>query len=232
MSIFLKKLLFPFYGWIIKGCSMKILIPMACIGILVYYRKKIIADWIFLRSQPRTWFQQKWKDWGEPFVIAAVLALIIRTFLLGPYKIPTGSMHPTFLEGDRIFVDKVSYRFKEPQRGDIIVFKYPLDKKKDFVKRLIGLPGDKIEIRDGKLVINSRLVEDPPFSNNYYYNRDDWDYGKHGQVVEVPPGSYFALGDNSAASSDSRNWGFVPSRNLVGKAFLIWWPPKRAKLVH
>lgn len=210
---------------------MKILIPMAIVVLLVVYRGKIAEEWHFFRTRRREWLVQKWKDWGEPFVIAAVLAVVIRTFLLGPYKIPTGSMRPTFLEGDRIFVDKVSYRFHEPERGDIIVFKYPLDKKKDFVKRLVGLPGDKVEVRDGKLVVNGRIVDDAPFANYYYYNRDDWDYGKRGQVIEVPEGSYFAMGDNSAQSSDSRYWGFVPEENLVGKAFLIWWPPKRVKLV-
>ncbi len=211
---------------------MNIILPMAVVVLLVFYRRKIAEEWHFFRTQRREWLIQKWKDWGEPFVIAAVLAIVIRTFLLGPYKIPTGSMRPTFLEGDRIFVDKVSYRFHEPERGDIIVFKYPLDKKKDFVKRLVGLPGDKIEIRDGKLIMNGRMIDDPPFSNYYYYNRDDWDYGKHGQMIEVPEGSFFAMGDNSAQSSDSRNWGFVPRKNMVGKAFLIWWPPKRVKLVH
>jgi len=209
----------------------KIVIPLAAIILLVLYRHKMAEEWRFFRMHRREWMHQKWKDWGEPFVIAAILAIIIRTFLLGPYKIPTGSMRPTFLEGDRIFVDKVSYRFHEPERGDIIVFKYPLDKKKDFVKRLVGLPGDKIEIHDGKLIINGRLVDDKPFSNVYYYNRDDWDYGKHGQIIEVPDNSFFAMGDNSAQSSDSRNWGFVPRKNMVGKAFLIWWPPKRVKLV-
>lgn len=211
---------------------MKILLPMAVVGLLVYYRKRIVEDWHFFRTQRKAWLKQKWKDWGEPFLIAAVLALIIRTFLLGPYKIPTGSMRPTFLEGDRIFVDKVTYRFHEPARGDIIVFRYPLDKKKDFVKRLVGMPGDKLEIRDGKLILNGRLVDDPPFSSYYYYNRDEWDFGRRGQLIEVPGDSYFTLGDNSAASSDSRNWGFVPRKNVVGKAFLIWWPPKRVKLVH
>lgn len=143
-------------------------------------------------------------------------------------------MRPTFLEGDRIFVDKISYRFHDPERGDIIVFKYPLDRKKDFVKRLVGLPGDKIRIREGKLIINGNLIEEPPFSEHYYYNREDeeWQYGSAGITIDVPPDHYFVLGDNSAQSSDSRNWGFVPRKNVVGKAFFIWWPPNRVKLVH
>ena len=123
-------------------------------------------------------------------------------------------------------------RFHPPKRGDIIVFKYPLDKKKDFVKRLAGLPGEDLAIKEGKLWVNGKPIQEPPFSEHYYYNRADWDYGKEGVVIHVPPDGYFALGDNSAQSSDSRNWGFVPAKNLVGRAFFIWWPLKRIKLVH
>ena len=112
-----------------------------------------------------------------------------------------------------------------------MVFKYPLDRKKDFVKRLAGLPGDKIEIREGKIILNGKTVEERPFSVNYYYNREDWEYGQSGEVTEVPEDRYFVLGDNSAQSSDSRNWGFVSGKDIVGRAFLIWWPPKRVKFV-
>ena len=205
-------------------------IPLAVIAFIFLYRRKIAEEFEHFRANRTEWLHDKWKNWGEPFLVAAVLAFAIRTFLLGPYKIPTGSMRPTFLEGDRIFVDKISYRFKPPQRGDIIVFKYPLDRKKDFVKRLVGLPGDKIKIDSGKLVINGKEMDDPPFSEHYYYNRDDWQYGKEGQVVVVPEKNYFAMGDNSAQSSDSRYWGFVPEKNLVGKAFFIWWPLNRVKM--
>lgn len=210
-------------------------LAMMSLGLVVYIaftRKDVVEDFHFLLKSPWNWTKRTWKEWGEPFVIAAILALVIRTFLLGPYKIPTGSMRVTFLEGDRIFVDKVSYRFHPPRRGDIIVFKYPLDPRKDFVKRLVGMPGERIEIKGGKIYINDKVLEDAPFADHYYYNRNDWEYAKEGQVIQVPAGQYFALGDNSAQSSDSRNWGFVPAKNLVGKAFFIWWPPKRVKLVQ
>ena len=206
-------------------------IPLVVLALFILYRRKILADWKAFRMDRRQWFHDKWKNWGEPFWVAAVLALVIRTFLLGPYKIPTGSMRMTFLEGDRIFVDKVSYRFHPPKRGDIIVFKYPLDRKKDFVKRLAGLPEEKLQIKDGKLIVNGQAMSDPPFSEHYYYNRNEWAYGQEGKVIEVPKNHFFALGDNSAQSSDSRNWGFVPKKNIVGKAFFIWWPPKRIKWV-
>jgi len=134
------------------------------------------------------------------------------------------------MEEDKIFVDKLSYRFRPPERGDIIVFKYPLDRKKDFVKRLAGLPGETLEIRKGVLIVNGKPMTDPPFSRNTYYNVEDWKFGRSGQVIRVPSGHYFALGDNSAHSADSRQWGFVPKKDLVGKAFMIWWPPQRIRL--
>jgi signal peptidase I len=202
------------------------------VGLLLafMYRAKLVREWQFARTEPRRWLFEKWKNWGEPLLIAAILAIFIRTFIFGPYKIPTGSMKPTFMEEDKIFVDKLSYRFRSPERGDIIVFKYPLDRKKDFVKRLAGLPGDSLEIRKGVLLVNGKPMTEPPFARNTYYNVEDWQYGKSGLVIRVPDGHYFALGDNSAHSADSRQWGFVPKKDLVGKAFMIWWPPKRIKL--
>lgn len=195
---------------------------VALVSGMIYYWFKYRQRWLFLF----------WKDWGEPLLIAAVLAILIRTFLFGPYKIPTGSMKPTFMENDKIFVDKLSYRFHKPQRGDIIVFKFPKDPKKDFVKRLVGLPGERVEIRNGVLLINGRPMTDPPFGNQTYYNREDWQFGKSGEVIPVPEGHYFVLGDNSQNSDDSRDWGFVPRKSVLGKAVVIWWPPKRIKLVQ
>ncbi|MBI2167064.1 MAG: signal peptidase I [Candidatus Omnitrophica bacterium] len=189
-------------------------------------------DWRFFKSDRRAWLEDKWENWIKPLLIAAVLAVGIRTFILGPYKIPTGSMRPNLMEGDRIFVDKLSYRFREPHRGEIIVFKYPLDRKKDFVKRLVATGGETVEIQEGQVHINGSRLESPPvLLERFYYNRDDWMFGKHGQVFRVPEGHLFVLGDNSAQSSDSRNWGFVPRKDLIGRAVVIWWPPSRVRLV-
>jgi len=202
---------------------------LATLVLAYLYRAKLAHEWQFARAEPKRWLFEKWKNWGEPLLIAAVLAIFIRTFIFGPYKIPTGSMKPTFMEEDKIFVDKLSYRFHSPERGDIIVFKYPLDRKKDFVKRLAGLPGESLEIRKGVLIINGKPMTDPPFSKNPYYNVEDWEFGRSGQVIRIPEGHYFTLGDNSAHSADSRQWGFVSKNDLVGKAFMIWWPPKRIR---
>ena len=211
---------------------MKIILALASVACVVLLRNRIVADWVFFRTDRRRWFADKWENWIKPLFIAAVLAIGIRTFLVGPYKIPTGSMRYVLMEGDRIFVDKISYRFREPERGDIIVFRYPLDRKKDFVKRLVGFAEETLEIRDGQIYVNGERLENPPsFVERYYYNRDDWNYGKRGQTFTVPAGHLFVLGDNSAQSSDSRNWGFVPRKDVIGRAVLIWWPPQRFRLL-
>lgn len=198
------------------------------IAIIVLFREKLRSEWKLIRSDRNTWLKRIWKEWGEPFLIAAIIAIFIRTFLFGPYKIPTGSMRSTLVEGDRIFVDKITYRFRPPTRGEIIVFKYPLEPKKDFVKRLIAFGGEEVEIRDGVIVINGKQLEAPPeVTSHYYHNRNDWAYARENQKILVPINTFFVLGDNSAQSSDSRNWGFVPKEYLIGRAFLIWWPLER-----
>lgn len=172
------------------------------------------------------------KEWVEPIALAIILALFIRTFFVQAFKIPTSSMRPTLMEGDRILVEKVSYRFHEPKRGDIVVFKFPRDRKKDFIKRLVGFGGETIEIKGGKILIDGKVLADHPvIAGNYYYNRDDWPYGREGEAVRIPEGCYFVLGDNSAQSSDSRNWGFVEKRNMIGRAVFIYWPLNRIRVL-
>lgn len=210
----------------------KALLPLAVLGFLAVYWKKIREDWTLFRTDRKQWVRDKWENWIKPLLVAAVLAIFIRTFVVGPYKIPTGSMRPVLMEGDRIFVEKITYRFGEPERGDVVVFKYPLDRKKDFVKRLVAFGGETVEIKKGQIFINGARLETPRvFLERFYYNRSDWAYGKEDQKIEVPPGHLFVLGDNSAASSDSRNWGFVPRKDVVGQAVLIWWPFNRFRLL-
>lgn len=215
---------------------MGILIGLIALAVLILYRKQIIttvtADIKMLRLEPKKWAWLKWKEWGEPFVVAIVLALIIRTYLIGPYKIPTGSMETTLMIGDRIFVDKITYRFREPKRGEVIVFKYPIDRKKDFVKRLIAFGGEEVEIRDGSVYVNGEKLSDEVFASKYYYNRSDWDYGRENQIFRVPQDTFFVLGDNSGHSSDSRNWGFVPKKDLIGRTVVVWWPINRMGIIE
>lgn len=192
-------------------------------------------------SKYKTW--RYWKEeWVKPAIYALIIAAIIRTFVAQPFKIPTSSMVPTFKPKDRIFVNKFIYGAKipftdirlkkkrDPIRGDIIVFRSPVEPKKFLVKRLVGVPGDVVEIKDNHLLINGRAVEEPLILKSLiYYNMGQ--FGKKGVSIKVLPDSYFALGDNSLNSVDSRYWGFVPKKNVAGKVFLIWWPPNRIKIL-
>lgn len=170
------------------------------------------------------------REYTESILIALVLALIVRTFVVQAFKIPTGSMRPTLIEGDRILVNKFIYRFREPEPGDIIVFKYPEDPKRDFIKRLVAKGGQEVEIRDGQLFVDGTALEEDGFEQRYYYNQGP--YGKEGEGILVPDSDFFVLGDNSASSRDSRYWGFVPRRYLVGKAFFLYWPLHRLRVTR
>ncbi len=172
-----------------------------------------------------------WRENLESLLWAVALALVIRTFIIAPFKIPSGSMRQTLIEGDRILVNKFIYRFREPQRGDIIVFRYPEDPKRPFIKRLVGLGGDEVEIRDRRIWVNDEPLDGSGiFQSNQYYNQGK--YGREGEGVEVPKDAYFVLGDNSASSHDSRFWGFVPRKLVIGRALCIFWPLKRWRVLH
>ncbi|MFA5145094.1 MAG: signal peptidase I [Candidatus Omnitrophota bacterium] len=182
------------------------------------------------------------REWAESIIIAFILAMIIRAFLAQAFKIPTGSMRSTLLEGDLILVNKLIYGAKvpftdltlpalaQPKRGDVVVFIYPEDPKKDFVKRLVALPGETVEIKSGSIYINDVPLLSPVFNQRYYYNRGD--FAEEGKKIVVPEGSFFVLGDNSASSKDSRYWGFVPRKNILGKAMVIYWPPQRIRIIR
>ena len=169
------------------------------------------------------------REYAEAIAIAVVLALFIRTFVVQAFKIPSGSMKPTLLVGDHILVNKFIYGIKipfidkniiklgKPKRGDVVVFKYPLDTKKDYIKRVIGLPGDKVELANKQLRINGKVMDDPHASYSVYGNLRNF-----GPII-VPAHHLFVMGDNRDESSDSRVWGFVPYAYLKGKAFLIYW---------
>ncbi len=181
------------------------------------------------------------REWIESIVVAFVLAMFIRTFFFQAFRIPSGSMRMTLIEGDRLIVNKLSYGarvplspwrlpgFEKPHRGDVIVFIFPDDPKRDFIKRLIGIGGDTVEIRNGDIYVNHEQLDHPMVKSLYYYNRGE--YGQMNQEVHVPEGYNFVLGDNSASSHDSRFWGFVPEDYIIGKAALIYWPLNRIRFI-
>ena len=161
-----------------------------------------------------------------PIILAISTALFIRTFIAEARWNPSESMVPTLQKYDKLIVDKVSYHFDEPQRGDIIIFSPTETIKKDnpnlkdaFLKRIIGLPGEKVEVKEGKVFINDR-----PLQENYIEAPPQYQYGP----FTVPPNSYFVLGDNRNNSYDSHFWGFVPRENIIGRASEIFFPIERA----
>lgn len=155
----------------------------------------------------------------KSLALAGILAFLVITFILQGFYIPSGSMRPTLEVGDRIFVNKFIYRFREPARGDLMVFRYPIDPTKKYIKRLIGLGGEVLEIQGGQVFIQGEaMVED-------YLLQEE--YGGSFGPVRIPEGEYFVLGDNRNNSEDSRFWGFVPHQEIVGQAFFVFWPPRR-----
>lgn len=182
------------------------------------------------------------REWVESIFIAAALAIFLRTFFFQIYKIPTTSMVPTLRPGDKIFVSKLVYGpkmpftplrikgFHKPERFDIVVFVPPLERNKAYIKRLIGIPGDKIVLKGGNIYLNGKTVVDPRLARIYYYNQGE--YGAKGVEIVVPKGKYFFLGDNSISSKDSRFWGFADEKDVIGKAIFIWWPPKRVAMLE
>ncbi|MCL6471800.1 MAG: signal peptidase I [Firmicutes bacterium] len=158
-------------------------------------------------------------------LVAYVLALGIRMFVAERRDVPTGSMEPTIHAGDSLFTVKALYYFKNPERGDIVVFNVPksVDPKATFpwVKRVIGLPGDTVEIRDGKVYVNGKVYNVPGASKPKY------SYGP----VRVEDNMLFVLGDNRNHSFDGHYWGQLPRENVIAKAVFVFWPPKDAKLL-
>ena len=163
-------------------------------------------------------------DSVETLLIALFFALIIRQFIIQTSLIPSGSMIPTMKVNDRLFVNKFIYRFTSPKNGDIVVFKSPTGDGKDYVKRCIGVPGDTISIKKGFVFVNNK----PLILSGVLIQRDY----TASETVKVPPNSYYVLGDNRAFSSDSRVWGFVPEKNLLGKALFTFWPLDRMKVLR
>jgi len=216
-----------------------------------------------------------WVEYSKSFFPVILAVFFLRSFLVEPFKIPSGSMIPTLQVGDFILVNKFTYGIRlpivdkkivslgDPQRGDVMVFHYPEDPTVDFIKRVVGVPGDVVEYRDKRLYINGQeQVRNPDGDYNYvepglsfihtermqerlgdrthailvnpdvptlrieavaeFANRDQCQYDLEGFRCKVPAGQYFMLGDNRDNSRDSRYWGFVPDRQIVGKAFMVW----------
>lgn len=160
------------------------------------------------------------KEFIDSLIVAFVIAMFILTFVMGNYIIPSGSMLETLQIGDRILVDKVSYLFRKPKFGEIVVFEYPLEPDKNFIKRVIGLPGDRIAIKNKKVFLNGEELVEPYIPQERLTSYIDI----VDNVAEfvVPDGMYLMLGDNRDSSLDSRYWGFVSEKIIKGKAVVVY----------
>ena len=163
----------------------------------------------------------KWREIVEDVLLAVVLYFAI-DFCIGRFRVENISMETTFHEGQLVMVNKLNYKFSEPRRGDVVIFHSPVDPGKDYIKRMIGLPGDHIEVTDGELYINGEKIDEPWLHEPMQYS-GSWD---------VAEGEYFVLGDNRNHSSDSHVWGSVPKKNLIGNAFFRYWPLNRISIIR
>ncbi len=173
--------------------------------------------------------QQTWQENLILIAIALCLALLIRVFVAEPRYIPSDSMVPTLLTGDRLVVEKISYRLQSPTFGDIVVFEPPAELRRRgyqqdqaFIKRIIGQPGQVINISEGKVYLNGT-----PLSEKYIAEPPNQPF----PPVKVPPGQFFVMGDNRNNSNDSRYWGFVPQENIIGRATFRFWPLNRLGMI-
>jgi len=155
--------------------------------------------------------------WTRDLLIAIGLALVIIVFLYQPVKVEGTSMAPLLSDQERIFINKFVYRFESIHRGDVVVFWYPLDRSKSFIKRVIGLPGETVEIRHGEVFVNGNQIPEPYVPSQY---EDISDFGP----VKVPKSSYFVMGDHRISSNDSRVFGSVASQFIYGRAVFAYWP--------
>jgi signal peptidase I len=203
--------------------------------------KKVVAAKVAPGKKPSTWLESLWEN-VKSLAMVLVAVLLIRAVVVEATVVPTGSMQNTILIGDHLFLDKILYgpqipftgirlpAVKHYQRGDVVAFRFPLDPSTVFVKRLIGMPGDTIQVKQKQLFINGKLIEEPCVVHRdpQIYPDEDWiprdprirdNFGP----VTVPPDHYFAMGDNRDESYDGRYWGFVPFENMVGEPMFVYW---------
>jgi len=162
-------------------------------------------------------------DFIETIVIALAIFVVVYRFLFQPHQVKGSSMYDNFHDGEYLLTDKVTYRFRSPERGDVVVFKAPQNEDYDYIKRIIALPGDTVKISGDQVFVNNTLINESGFLDARITTHAGL-YAKEGQNVTIPAAEYFVMGDNRNNSSDSREWGPVPAANLVGRTWLRYWP--------
>ena len=173
------------------------------------------------------WFlRQLWAfvlDFIETIVVSLAIFAIVYVFLFQPHQVDGRSMEPTFHNSEYILTDKVSYRMHEPNRGDVVVFHSPQDERVDFIKRIIGVPGDSVMVRGGYVYLNDNKLDESYINDPGQVSPGR--FLKEGEEITVSGGQYLVMGDNRLHSSDSREWGLVTRNEIVGRAFFRYWPP-------
>jgi len=165
------------------------------------------------------------RGWLRDLAISVVIAALIIVFLYQPVKVEGTSMMPGLTDQERIFINKLVYKFEDIQRGDVVVFWYPLDASKSYIKRVVGLPGEVVRISSGRVYINDQVLNEPYLISDYL---DQQSY----PAVLVEPDHYYVLGDHRNSSNDSRTWGTVARRYIYGKAVLVYWPVDKFKVLE
>lgn len=181
------------------------------------------TDYLRYRDQsPKPSLRSHIVELFQTVVVFAAIITAVYWLIAQPHKVSGSSMYPNFKDGDYILTDKVSYKLGKPQRGDVIVFKNPKDKAQDFIKRIIGVPGDKFRIEGGRVYLNGKLLDEPYIRPGIYTGPEATI--QEGEEITVPQGKLLVLGDNRPASSDSRDWGFIEFNEIIGKVLLRYWP--------
>jgi len=170
-------------------------------------------------------------DFVETIVIALAIFVVVYRFLFQPHQVKGNSMFDNYHDGEYLLTDKISYRFKEAKRGDVVVFKAPRNEDYDYIKRLVGLPGDQVMIKENHVYVNGQLLDESGYLDLTIVTRPG-SYSREGLTITVPQRAYFALGDNRDNSSDSRDWGPVPEENIVGKAWIRYWPLNKLGVIE
>ncbi len=164
-------------------------------------------------------------EFVEAIVFAAAIFTIVYLFFMQPNQVKGSSMYPTFYDGEYILTDKISYRLGKPAHGDVVVFKSPRDQDVDFIKRIIGLPGDSVYVQGGRVYLNKQLLDEPYLPAGIYTRPGS--FAREGALINIPEDRYFVLGDNRVHSSDSREWGLVTTDEFIGRVFFRYFPFSR-----
>jgi signal peptidase I len=165
----------------------------------------------------------------ETVVVALVISIVLYIFVMTPHEVIGNSMHPTYKNGEYLMANKVTYRIGEPQRGDVIIFKY--SETQDFIKRIIALPGDTVMLKDGQFYINGKLLDESNYLNSTVYTKGG-DFLKEGETVVLEENEYFVSGDNRSHSSDSRTFGPIEENAIKGKAWVVYFPFTEFRIVQ